>query len=73
MTLALTDELILRVMAARPSGIMTYVVRNILAMEHGFRGLKTASILARLKRMERTGKVARVSSSYAVQICWAIV
>jgi hypothetical protein len=68
----LTDDLIIRAMGARPSGIMTYVIRNILAMEHGFRGLKTSAILSRLKRLERAGRVRRVPTSYAVMLCWAL-
>lgn len=67
----LTDELILKAMRARPSGIMTYVIRNILASEHGVSSLNTASVLSRLKRMEKQGKVRRVASSYAVQLCWS--
>lgn len=68
----LNDELILQAMAARPTGIMTYVVRNILAMEHGFTGLKTSSVLSRLKRMEREGKVERGRSFYHPDICWKV-
>ena len=68
----LTDDLILKAMRARPSGIMTYVIRNILASEHGMPSLKTSSVLLRLKRMERQGKVSRAPSSYAVQICWKV-
>lgn len=70
MTTSLTDSQILAAMAARPHGIMTYVIRNILASEHGYRGLKTAAVRRRLMRLERQGVVARVWSSYAVQICW---
>lgn len=66
----LTDIKIIAVMKCRPSGVMTYVIANILALEHGYRGLKTAAVLSRLKRMERAGVVERVGSSYAVQLCW---
>lgn len=70
----LNDELILQALAAYGSqGRATYVVRNILAREHGFTNLKTSSVLSRLKRMEREGKVERVPSSYAVMICWKVV
>ncbi|HEX7856007.1 MAG TPA: hypothetical protein VF503_20180 [Sphingobium sp.] len=68
--LDLSDEKILTVMKCRPAGIMTYVIRNILDMEHGYRGLKTSAVLTRLKRMESQGRVERVSSQYSVQICW---
>lgn len=68
----LTDELILRAMHARPRGIMTYVIRNILSLEHGLTEVTTSAVLRRLKGMERNGQVARVASSYAVQLCWAL-
>jgi hypothetical protein len=66
------DDHILIAMRARPQGIMTYVIRNILAMEHGMHALHTATVLRRLKRMERDGKVRRVRSGYAVHLCWAV-
>jgi DNA segregation ATPase FtsK/SpoIIIE-like protein len=68
-----SDEQILQAMRARPGGIMTYVVRNILDMELGFRAVKTTAVLSRLKRLERAGRVKRVPSGYAVMLCWAIV
>jgi hypothetical protein len=68
--LDLLDAAIVKAMAARSDGIMTYVVRNILAMEHGYKGLTTSTVLRRLKRMERAGEVERVRSSYAVMLCW---
>lgn len=64
------DRNILKAMKARPTGIMTYVIRNILTMEHGYRDLDTAKVLRRLKWMERAGDVERVSSSYATMLCW---
>lgn len=48
----------------------TYVFRNMLSVGRPY--LKTPSILTRLKRLEREGKVERVSSSYRVMICWRI-
>jgi len=72
MSADLNDSIVMRAMLARPSGIMTYVIRNILALEHGFRGLPTAAVLRRLKKLEAAGKVQRVRSSYAIQLCWAI-
>ena len=70
----LTDELILRVMRARPSGIMTYVIRNILVHEHGFpRTLTTASIRRRLKRLVAQDKVRGGSLGPGCHAEWAIV
>lgn len=68
---ALTDELILTAMAARPGGIMTYVIRNILSMEHGI-NVPTSKVRRRLQRLELCCEVRRVASSYATQICWAL-
>lgn len=68
---ALTDDLIIATMAARPSGIMTYVIRNILSLEHGV-NVPTAKVRRRLQRLEQRCEVCRVSSSYATQICWAL-
>lgn len=68
----LNDELILQALAKYSGGRATYVVRNILDMDHGFKNLKTASVLSRLKRMEREGKVERVPSIYAIMICWKV-
>ncbi|MEE4451492.1 Lrp/AsnC family transcriptional regulator [Novosphingobium resinovorum] len=70
--LNLPDDKILTAMKCRPSGAMTYVICSILALEHGYRGLKTSAVLSRLKRMERAGIVERVSSSYAAQLCWRV-
>jgi hypothetical protein len=52
-------------------GCMTYVARNILSYEH--KNLMTSSVLRRLKKMEKQGRVKRVKSCYSVQICWAVV
>lgn len=77
-----TDEEILGVIANRmPVGVMTYVVRNVLAMtpfrkgdphKAAYRNLDTAFIRRRLIAMEKAGKVQRVSSIYATQICWGL-
>lgn len=53
------------------SGKMTYVLRNILA--EGRPNLPTPPILRALRRLEKAGKVERVRTSYAVQLCWAPV
>lgn len=47
---------------------MTYVAANILRSA-GF-NVRTDWVLRQLKRLEREGRVERVPSSYAVQICW---
>lgn len=47
---------------------MTYVTANILRSA-GF-NVRTDWVLRQLKRLEREGRVERVPSSYAVQICW---
>lgn len=68
--LDLPDAKILEAMKCRTHGVMTYVICNILSLDHGYRGLKTSAVLTRLKRMERAGIVERVRSPYAVQLCW---
>lgn len=74
MTPELTDELILHVMRARPGGIMTYVIRNILRMEHGFpRELATAPIRRRLQRLAREGKVAGGSLGPGCHAEWRLL
>lgn len=64
-----TDQEILDLLADRPNGMMTYVIRNWL--DHHDK-LTTAAVLRQLKAMEKAGKVCRKPSPYAVQICWAI-
>jgi hypothetical protein len=68
--LDLLDAAIIAAMQSRPAGIMTYVVRNILSMEHGYGPICTSTVLRRLKRMEQAGEVERVPSSYSVMLCW---
>ncbi len=71
--LRLTDEAILAAMAARPSGIHTYVIRNILASEHSFgRELETAAVRRRLIRMEAAGKVTSKRWGPGCSIEWTI-
>lgn len=74
MSVDLSDEEILSVVRLSPRSA-TYVFRNMLAspwhtQERPKRGLKTSSVLTRLKRMERQGIVRRVPTSYATMICW---
>lgn len=69
-----SDEQILRAVAARPSGMHTYVIRNILASEHGFgRSLKTAFVRRRLCRLEAQGKVASKRWGPGCSIEWSVV
>lgn len=70
----LSDDLILTAMAARPSGIHTYVIRNILAREHGLGGgLKTAAVRRQLIRMEAHGKVTSKRWGPGCSIEWSVV
>lgn len=62
-----TDEEIIQVLRDHGS-CMTYVVTHWL--HDNYRGIKTAYVLRRLKKLEANGMVKRVKSSYAVQICW---
>lgn len=66
------EDEILAVMGNRP-GMMTYHIANCLrADHHKYNGkLTTSTVLRCLKRMEKAGRVERVRSPYAVQICWA--
>lgn len=65
-----TDEAILAAVGRWGNRAMTYVVRNIL-WSAGFRR-ETPWIRRQLMRLEREGKVVRVSSGYATQICWSV-
>ncbi|WP_224262366.1 hypothetical protein [Klebsiella michiganensis] len=52
---------------------MTYQLANIITAKRGYKDhVKTPQALRFLKKMERAGKVKRVRSVYAVQICWAL-
>lgn len=62
-----TDEEIIQVLRDH-GNCMTYVVTHWL--QDNYRGIKTAYVLRRLKKLEALGAVKRVKSSYAVQICW---
>lgn len=63
-----TDEQILEVMHG--TGLMTYVIGNRLRWK--FPGLCTPFVLRRLKAMEKAGKVERIPTTYAVQLCWRV-
>lgn len=62
-----TDEEIIQVLLDH-GNCMTYVVTHWLRDK--YKGTKTAYVLRHLKKLEGEGKVRRVKSSYAVQICW---
>lgn len=64
-----TDAEILAATCKWGGRAMTYMVRNVLWTD-GFRR-ETPWIRRQLMRLEREGKVVRVSSSYATQICWS--
>lgn len=55
--LDLLDAAILTAMAARPSGAFTYVIRNVLVHEHGYRDMTAGKVRRRLERMERAGTI----------------
>jgi hypothetical protein len=65
-----TDDDILAVISERGGRSMTYVIRNRLRSK-GFR-VETPWVLRQMKRLERAGRVQRVPTSYAVQICWRV-
>lgn len=74
-----SDDLILETVASWGGGMMTYVVCNILRQKPSFLEkirpafplIDTGYVRRRLMAMEKAGKVHRVPTSYAVQICWA--
>lgn len=67
-----TDSEIIAVVREYGNRAMTYVVRNRLAQNRRRdQPIETSWVLRQLKRLEREGKVRRVESSYAVQICWS--
>ncbi|EAM3008138.1 hypothetical protein CE658_24890 [Salmonella enterica] len=66
----LTDEEILEVLN-KHGRCMTCVVTYWLRDKHY--PLLTSYVLRRLKKLEATGAVKRVKSSYAVQICREVV
>ena len=52
---------------------MTYQLANIITAKRGYKDhVKTPQALRFMKKMEQAGKVKRVRSAYAVQLCWAL-
>lgn len=66
-----SDDDIVRVMTkwGRGSGDATYVIANGLKMD-GYFVESTTAIRKSLERLERRGRVERVPSNYARDICW---
>lgn len=66
---------IMDVIKGRTSGMMTYIIANTLRMNFDkYNGtLDTSTVRRALERLEKDGKVKRVRSCYARQICWAPV
>lgn len=57
----------------RHGNCMTYQLANIITARRGYKDhVKTPQALRFLKKMESAGKVKRVKSVYAAQICWAL-
>jgi hypothetical protein len=68
----LTESEVISVLE-RHGNCMTYQLANIITAKRGYKDhVKTPQALRFLKRMESYGKVKRVKSVYAVQICWAL-
>lgn len=68
----ITEEEVISVLADR-GNCMTYHLANIITSRRGHKDhIKTPDALRLLKKMELSGKVKRVKSAYAVQICWAL-
>lgn len=68
----ITEEEVLSVLAGH-GNCMTYQLANIITAKRGYKDhVKTPQALRMLKRLELIGKVERVKSVYAVQICWAL-
>ena len=66
------DDMILTAMAARPHGMHTYVVRNIIAQEYGQRELRTDAVRQRLISLEKTGKVTSKRWGPGCSIEWSL-
>jgi hypothetical protein len=66
----LRDEEILEVIKSRRESV-TYYVRNVLAVDHGYRDLTTDALRRHLIKLEKAGAVRRVRCVYSRQICWA--
>lgn len=65
----LKELAIMEALRSRPSGTLTYVLRNILAGAD--RSLTTRQVYAKLKQLEREGRVQKVPSYSALDHAWA--
>lgn len=65
-----TDDDILAATREWATSSMTYVIKNRLRSK-GFR-VETPWVLRQMKRLERAGRVQRVSTNFAVQLCWRV-
>jgi len=65
------DGHIIDVLRGKPR-MPTYIVKNWLVKDFGYKGLKTDSVRCALRRMEQNGKVKTVPSSYRNQLCWGV-
>ena len=63
-----TDEQIIEQIDVWGPDAVTYVIANRLRSKRF--PVRTAWVLRQLKRLEKAGKVERVPSIYAVQLCW---
>lgn len=63
-----TDEQIIAEIGAFGPDAMTYVIANRLRSRRF--NVRTDWVLRQLKRLEKAGRVHRVPSIYAVQLCW---
>ncbi len=66
----ITDEQIIKVLTDH-GRCMTYVVANWL--RDFDKKIETPSVLRRLKKLEKAGKIQRVKSVYKTQICWGVL
>lgn len=52
---------------------MTYHLANVITANRGYKDkVTTPQVLRLLKKMEIAGRVKRVRSNYAIQICWSL-
>lgn len=68
------DQDVLKVLVARYENCaMTCVIRNTLVMDRTWLpSLRTNHVLRACRRLEKSGYVAELASSYAVQKCWSV-
>ena len=68
-----TDDEIVAAVKERGNGV-TFMIRNTLVLNRTLDPrIETPYVLRRLTKLEKAGRVKRVRSCYAVQICWGVV